>query len=70
VSWNNNNAEKAIKFLATHTNRKIKLFTSERMKDYLKIMSIYQTCVYNEVSFMKFLLSKERDFDRFFECYF
>jgi predicted RecB family nuclease len=70
VSWNNNNAEKAIKFLATHTNRKIKLFTSERMKDYLKIMSIYQTCVYNDVSFMKFLLSKERDFDRFFECYF
>jgi hypothetical protein len=70
VSWNNNNAERAIKLLATHTNRKIKLFSAKRMEDYLKIMSIYQTCVYNNVSFIKFLLSKERDINRFFESYF
>ena len=70
VSWNNNNAEKAIKLLATHTNKKIKLFSAKRMKDYLKIMSIYQTCTFNNVSFMKFLLSKERDLDRFFQSNF
>ena len=34
VSWNNNNAEKAIKLLATHTNRKIRLFSENRMRDY------------------------------------
>ena len=70
VSWNNNNAERAIKLLATHTNRKIKLFSEKRMRDFLKIMSVYQTCVYNNASFMKFLLSKERNFDKFFETYF
>jgi hypothetical protein len=70
VSWNNNSAERAIKLLATHTNKKIKLFSAKRMEDYLKIMSIYQTCSFNNVSFMKFLLSKERDLDRFFQSYF
>jgi predicted RecB family nuclease len=65
VSWNNNNAEKAIKLLATHTNRKIKLFSESRMREYLVIMSVYQTCVYNNISFLKFLLSKERDIERY-----
>lgn len=65
VSWNNNNAEKAIKLLATHTNRKILLFSEDRMCEYLQISSIYQTCVYNKISFLKFLLSKEKDLDRF-----
>ena len=41
VSWNNNNAERAIKLLATHTNRKINLFSENRMREYLQIMSIY-----------------------------
>ena len=69
VSWNNNNAERAIKLLATHTNRKIKLFSENRMLEYLQIMSIYQTCVYNNVSFLKFLLSKERDVERYIKSY-
>ncbi|NQT59610.1 MAG: transposase, partial [Bacteroidetes bacterium] len=69
VSWNNNNAEKAIKLLATHTNRKIKLFSENRMREYLRIMSIYQTCVYNDISFIKFLLSKERDVEKYIEAY-
>jgi len=69
VSWNNNNAERAIKLLATHTNRKIKLFSENRMREYLQIMSIYQTCVYNNVSFLKFLLSKERDAERYIQSY-
>ncbi len=67
VSWNNNNAERAIKLLATHTNRKIKLFSESRMPEYLQMMSIYQTCVYNNISFLKFLLSKEIDIQRYIE---
>lgn len=69
LSWNNNNAEKAIKLLATHTNRKIMLFSEVRMREYLQIMSIYQTCVYNNVSFLKFRLSEEKNFDRYIETY-
>jgi hypothetical protein len=67
VSWNNNNAEKAIKLLAIHTNKKIKLFSENRMREYLQIMSIYQTCVYNNISFLKYLLSKERDIEKYIE---
>jgi len=65
VSWNNNNAERAIKLLATHSNKSIPLFSPQRIGEYLRIMSIYQTCVYNNVSFLKFLLSRERSFDNF-----
>ena len=65
VSWNNNNAEHAIKLLATHTNKKIKLFSTTRIDEYLNIMSVYQTCVYHDISFFKFLLSRERDLDKY-----
>ena len=65
VPWNNNNAEHAIKLLATHTNKQIRLFSAARIDDYLKIMSIYQTCIYNNISFLKFLLSREKDIDAF-----
>jgi hypothetical protein len=69
VFWNNNNAEMAIKLLATHTNNKIMLFSEDRMREYLQIISLYQTCVYNNVSFFKFLLSKEKDLDRYLGRY-
>jgi hypothetical protein len=65
VSWNNNNAEQAIKLLATHTNKLLKFFSVARINDYLKIMSIYQTCIYNNLSFLKFLLSKEKNLDKY-----
>src|SRR5262249_8342257 len=39
----------------------IEFFRASRMDEYLRIMSIYQTCQYKEVSFLKFLLSKEID---------
>jgi hypothetical protein len=35
------------------------------LKDYLVLLSIYQTCKYKGISFLKFLLSKERDIDAF-----
>jgi hypothetical protein len=66
VSWNNNNAEHAIKLLATHSNKNLATFKSTRMDEYLKIMSIYQTCKYKGISFLKFMLSKDKDIDVFY----
>jgi hypothetical protein len=65
VSWNNTYAEHAIKLLATHRNKNIDFFRASRMDEYLRIMSIYQTCEYKKVSFLKFLLSKETDMDEY-----
>jgi predicted RecB family nuclease len=65
VSWNNTYAEHAIKLLATHRNRNIKFFRESRIDDYLRIMSLYQTCQYKEISFLKFLLSQEIDIDEY-----
>jgi len=59
VSWNNSNAEHAIKILALHTNKNINAFRKSRIDEYLKIMSIYQSCEYKNISFLKFLLSKK-----------
>src|SRR5829696_7737105 len=35
------------------------------LSDYLVLLSIYQTCRFKGLSFLKFLLSKERDIDAF-----
>lgn len=63
VAWNNNAAEHAIKLLATHQNKNLPFFRESRMDEYLKIMSIYQTCKYKGISFLKFMLSGEKDID-------
>ena len=65
VAWNNTYAEHAIKILATHRNKNIKFFRESRMDDYLRIISIYQTCEYKRISFLKFLLSGEIDIDEY-----
>jgi predicted RecB family nuclease len=67
VPWNNNNAEHAVKHFA-----KYRIISNGRMResglqDYLVLLSIYQTCVYKGVSFLRFLLSGERDVDTFVE---
>jgi hypothetical protein len=59
VSWNNNNAEHAIKILAMHANKDLNGFRETRIDDYLKIMSIYQSCKFQKISFLKYLLSNE-----------
>ena len=65
VSWNNNTAEHAIRILAMRTNKDTNTFKETRIEDYLKIMSIYQTCKVRNISFFKFLLSKEISIDKF-----
>ena len=69
VSWNNTNAEHAIKVLATHRNRNIHSFHASRMDEYLAIMSIYITCHFRKISFLRFLLSHEKDIDKYCKKY-
>ena len=43
------------------------LITEVGLNQYLILLSVYQTCKYKGVSFLKFLLSRETDIDRFCE---
>jgi len=67
VCWNNNAVEHAIKLLATHKNKNLTFFRESRMEEYLKIMSMYQTCKYKGISFLKFMISREKDIDTYCE---
>jgi len=60
LSWNNNTAEFAIKQLALHRNDNQKYFHKSRIDDYLVSMSLYITCKYREISFLKFLVSGDK----------
>jgi hypothetical protein len=65
VPWNNNNAEHAIKRFAYYREIAGGMFSESGLRDYLVLLSLYQTCVYKGVSFLKFLVSQERDIDTF-----
>jgi predicted RecB family nuclease len=65
VSWNNNNAEHAIKPFARYRNITDGQMTEARLRDYLVLLSIYQTCEYRGISFLRFLLSQEKDLDKY-----
>lgn len=65
VPWNNNNAEHGIKQFALFRNRREGLFTQSRINDFLILLSIYQTCKYKGINFLNFLLSKEKDVDKY-----
>jgi hypothetical protein len=65
VPWNNNHAEHAIRHFAQYRVIVDGKMTELGLKDYLVLLSIYQTCRYKDVSFFKFLLSREHDIDQF-----
>ena len=65
VPWNNNNAENAIKRFAYYREDTAGTMKEKGLSDYLVLLSIYQSCRYKGVSFLRFLLSKERDLDAF-----
>jgi predicted RecB family nuclease len=65
VTWNNNNAEHAIKAFASLRNV-IRGSSNERgVRDYLILLSVCQTCKYKGVDFLDFLRSGEKDIDEF-----
>jgi predicted RecB family nuclease len=65
VPWNNNNAEHAIKQFVYYREHADGFMREAGLKDYLVLLSIRLTCRYKGVSFLKFLLSRERDVDAF-----
>ena len=64
IPWNNNTAENALRHLAVQ--RKISgTFFKRTVPDYLLLLGIAQSCRFQGKSFLKFLLSKEKDVDKF-----
>jgi hypothetical protein len=61
VPWNNNNAEHAIKNFAYYRRISDGKMREAGLSDYLVLLSVYQTCKFRGVSFLKFLLSREDD---------
>lgn len=67
IPWNNNNAEHAVKHFAKYRRLANGRLSEHGLKDYLTLLSILETCKYKAVSFLGFLVSKERDIDSFAE---
>jgi predicted RecB family nuclease len=65
VPWNNNNAEHAVKRFAKYRALADGRYSEAGLNQYLLLLSIYVTCKYKRVDFLRFLLSLERDIDSF-----
>ena len=65
VPWNNNNAEHAIKAFARLRDVIGGCSTEPSIREYLVLLSIYQTCKYQNVDFLDFLRSGETDIRSF-----
>jgi hypothetical protein len=65
VPWNNNNAEHAFRPFANYRSMSDGQMTETGIRDYLLLLSIYQTCKYRGISFLRFLVSQERDLNGF-----
>jgi hypothetical protein len=64
IPWHNNTAERALRHLAVQ--RKISgSFFKSGATSYLTLLGIMQTCRFQEKSFLKFLISGEKDVDAF-----
>jgi hypothetical protein len=60
VSWNNNNAERAIKTFARYRRFADGKFTAESIERYLTILSVYQTCEFRGIDFLDFMLGRTK----------
>jgi predicted RecB family nuclease len=67
VPWNNNNAECAIKQFAEYRKLFDGRLKEAGLDEYLVLLSIQQTCRYKGVSFLKFLLSREKDVENYIQ---
>ena len=65
VSWNNNLAENAIKRISDLRDDVGRTMKEAGLTDHLVLLSLYQTCRVRGISFLRFLLSRERDMDAF-----
>lgn len=55
IPWNNNNAEAAVKAFAQHRRSVNGVVTEPRLREYLKMLSLAQTCRYRNIPFLDFL---------------
>jgi predicted RecB family nuclease len=69
VPWNNNNAENALKLVASRRRLFGTSVSEAGLKDYLVFLSIYQTLRRKGISLLRFLLSGEIDLEKFVTTY-
>jgi len=67
IPWNNNYAEHAIKHIARYRRNVDGLFSEKGIKEYLVLLSIYQTCQYRGLNFLQFLRSEEKTLLKYFK---
>ena len=65
VTWNNNNAEHAIKAFARLRRAIEGLSNPKGIEEYLILLSVWQTCKYSGLDFLAFLRSGETDIGAF-----
>jgi hypothetical protein len=66
IPWNNNMAERALRHLVVQENISNTFFKSI-FSDHLLLLGIMQTCRFQKKSFLKFLISGEKDVDSYNE---
>jgi predicted RecB family nuclease len=69
VPWHNNNAENAVKLVASRRRLLGTSVSEAGLKDYLVFLSIYQTLRRKGISLLRFLLSGETDLEKFVASY-
>ena len=69
VTWNNNNAEHAIKAFARLRRAIEGLSNPKGIEEYLILLSVWQTCKYSGLDFLAFLRSGETDIGAFAACH-
>lgn len=65
VSWNNNLAENAIKRVSDYREDVGRSVKAAGLAEYLVLLGLFQTCRVRDISFLKFLLSREHDMNAF-----
>ena len=65
MPWNNNHAENAVKAFAKYRDHSMRVVTEKGLRDFLVLLSLCQTCKFKGISFLDFLLSKEKNFDNY-----
>ncbi|MCP4542931.1 MAG: TM0106 family RecB-like putative nuclease [Chloroflexi bacterium] len=63
IPWNNNNAEHAMKFVARKRRYADGLSTAKSLREFLILLSVIQTCEYNNVNVLEFLFSGKTDLE-------
>lgn len=67
VPWNNSNAEQGIRRFAKFRTHADGRFTERSLKEYLVLVSVFETCQFNNLNVLKFLLSKEKTLEGLFK---